>query len=141
MLFLGACEPLLQPKVAHYYMSREIGVRPGRPYAPVTLQRMTSVAWESGSETRGIDVTSRAESIFDIISSWGGLYVPQPDFTPLSRCVTFCHAPVTALYGKSPYRMLCNLRLHDALPASYLLFVISTQASTVIECTSLRHDE
>ena len=63
--------PLLQPKVAYYYVTREISVRPGpagpaAPFlsrCPVTHPWMGYLAVSVGAETRGIAVSQHAESI------------------------------------------------------------------------------
>ena len=60
--------PLLQPQVAVYYESlRSVSGRPpvrdALGNAPWNALRMVGVGCESDTETRGIDVTRRAESI------------------------------------------------------------------------------
>ena len=48
------------------------------------------------ADTWGIALSRHVESIFDSLSSWGGLYIFQPEITPLSRsgrpAVETCHA-------------------------------------------------
>ena len=56
----------------------------------VTLYRLGGVGVWWWGETAGIDVTRRAESIGEGISSRGDAYMPQPEITPVSRNVTLC---------------------------------------------------
>ena len=62
----------LQPKVAHYYVFGKCVSGPARPNAlwnaPGNAVRMVDVGCELETETRGIDVTQRAESIGEGIS-------------------------------------------------------------------------
>ena len=108
---------LLQPKVAHYYVTREICVRPARPgrpavrpsvpscHAPVTLHWMVNVPSLAGVETCGIDVTRRAESIDGGIISRGRPYILQPETAPCHALSRTCHAPVTPrVPGSNPVR-------------------------------------
>ena len=71
---------------AHYYMVWQICVRPaGRARLSrfsVTLPRMVHAQRWVESETQGIDLTRRAESIGEGIRSRGHLEVVHPDITP-----------------------------------------------------------
>ena len=51
------------------------------------------------TQTMGIDVTRRAESIGDGPSSWGGHHIPNQKPPPVSRCHALCHALGRGLGG------------------------------------------
>ena len=84
-----------------------------------------------GVETTGITVSHHAESIFKGISSGGGWLDMSTrnglQFAMNFERVTFpCHAPVwkrlldRSTSVSSVVTLPCDLRLHDAPPASYL---------------------
>ena len=100
----------------------------------VTLPWMDGVVVELVDETRGITVSRHAEFIFDVLFARGRHQIPQPEHTPVSRCVTLkCHAgenPGTPQTGhqwslstpRTPQNG--NLRFPAALKASYLSLLL-----------------
>ena len=98
-----------------YDFPKCVSGRPARAAAPnlsrcVTHPWMTHVPVEWEAENRGIDVSQHAESIGETPSIWGGVYIPQPEITPVSRCVTHLSrssevTPLGALF--KPQSCLC----------------------------------
>ena len=70
-------------------------------------------------ESMGIAVSQHTESSFETPSLWGDHHIPQPGNTPLPRCVTLLSRAGHALARPAD---LWNLRLHNALKASYLYY-------------------
>ena len=110
---------LLQPKVAYYYVTREISVRPARPagrprhfcHAPVSRSNGWSM-YRPPHEfiPSPIDSARRAESIGEGIRSGGGLYMLHPERRPSSErdsvsrsCVTLCDLTFGCM---APFRRL-----------------------------------
>ena len=59
----------------------------------VTLPWINGVVVGLVAVTRGITVSRHAEFIFDVLFARGRHQIPQPEHTPVSRCVTLkCHA-------------------------------------------------
>ena len=71
---LSPCATLLQPYVAHYYESLQVVF--GRPSRSMSRSLSRTPGWVVST---GIDVTPRAESIGERISTRRGLYIVHPE--------------------------------------------------------------